>query len=228
MKRAVVLLLLIPLMGAAKKKAAAPPESALDRYVEEARMRSREAAPPQPGAVWVPESRVADMVMDPRASQVDDIVTILVVENATAVATGTTKTQRATSATAAVNALGGISKAAGPLANLAGMTGNQQIAGTGTTTRDVVINTTLTARVAAVMPNGNLIVEAYKDMQVNSERQSVLVRGIVRRADIGSNNIVRSDHLGQLEVHVNGKGVVGDAIKRPFFLYRLLLGLLPF
>jgi flagellar L-ring protein precursor FlgH len=34
--------------------------------------------------------------------------------------------------------------------------------------------------------------------------------------------------LVQLEVRINGKGVVNDAIKRPFFLYRLLLGLLPF
>ena len=56
----------------------------------------------------------------------------------------------------------------------------------------------------------------------------ITVRGIVRPADIASDNTVRSDRLGQLEVHVNGKGVVGDAIKRPFFLYRLLLGLLPF
>jgi flagellar L-ring protein precursor FlgH len=31
-----------------------------------------------------------------------------------------------------------------------------------------------------------------------------------------------------VRVIVNGKGVVGDAIKRPFFLYRILLGLLPF
>jgi hypothetical protein len=39
---------------------------------------------------------------------------------------------------------------------------------------------------------------------------------------------VRSDRLANLEIHVNGKGVVGDAIRRPHFLYRLLLGLLPF
>jgi flagellar L-ring protein precursor FlgH len=39
---------------------------------------------------------------------------------------------------------------------------------------------------------------------------------------------VRSDHVGQLELRVNGKGVVGDAIKRPFILWRLLLGILPF
>jgi flagellar L-ring protein precursor FlgH len=31
-----------------------------------------------------------------------------------------------------------------------------------------------------------------------------------------------------MEIRVNGKGVVGDAIRRPFFLYRLLLGILPF
>jgi hypothetical protein len=31
-----------------------------------------------------------------------------------------------------------------------------------------------------------------------------------------------------MEILVNGKGVVDDAVKRPFFLYRILLGLLPF
>ena len=30
------------------------------------------------------------------------------------------------------------------------------------------------------------------------------------------------------EVRINGKGVVNDAIRRPFILYRLLMGLLPF
>jgi hypothetical protein len=31
-----------------------------------------------------------------------------------------------------------------------------------------------------------------------------------------------------MEIQVNGKGVIGDSIRRPWFLYRLLLGLLPF
>src|SRR5207245_11142618 len=41
-----------------------------------------------------------------------------------------------------------ITKAAGPWANLAGVNGDTQLAGEGTTTRDVVISTTLTARVS--------------------------------------------------------------------------------
>ena len=31
-----------------------------------------------------------------------------------------------------------------------------------------------------------------------------------------------------ISLNIDGKGVVNDAIHRPFFLYRLLLGLLPF
>jgi flagellar L-ring protein precursor FlgH len=34
--------------------------------------------------------------------------------------------------------------------------------------------------------------------------------------------------LAELEVLVDGRGVVNDAVRRPNFLYRLLLGLLPF
>jgi len=90
------------------------------------------------------------------------------------------------------------------------------------------LSTTLTARITHVLPNGGLVVEASKDIQVNSEHQLITVRGVVRPADIDPTNSVQSDRLGQLEVHIDGKGVVNDAIKRPFFLYRLLLSLLPF
>ena len=141
---------------------------------------------------------------------------------------GTTKTQRTSSTKNTIAAAGGLTRAAGPLANLAGVSGDTQLAGQGTTSRSTTLSTTLTARVAHVLPNGALVVEATKDIQINSERQTITVRGVVRPADIDATNSVRSDRLGQLEVRVNGKGVVGDAVRRPFILYRLLLGLLPF
>jgi flagellar L-ring protein precursor FlgH len=79
-----------------------------------------------------------------------------------------------------------------------------------------------------VLPNGYLVVEGAKDVQVNSERQTVIVRGMVRPADLSPGNVVRSDRLAQLEVRINGKGIVNDAVRRPFILYRILLGLMPF
>lgn len=228
MKFLIGTLIVTAALWGAKKKPSEPPPSALDRYVTEAKARSATAPAGAPGSIWTPGSRLTDSFRDPRASMVDDILTILVVEKASAVSSGTTKTARTSSTQNSISALAGITKATGPWANLAGMSGNTQLAGQGTTSRDVVISTTLTARVAGVLPNGGMVVEASKDVDINSERQTITVRGVVRPADLLSDNTVRSDRLAQLEVRVNGKGVVGDAIKRPFILYRLLLGLLPF
>jgi len=202
--------------------------SPLDRYVQQATAVSAGAGAPTPGSAWFPGSRLADAARDVRASQVDDIVTILVVDNASAVVSGVTKTSRQSSTANSVSALAGVTRAAGPWANLTGTSGNTQLDGQGTTSRNVTLSTNLSARVTRVLPNGAMLVEATKDISINSERQTITVRGVVRPADIAADNTVGSDRLGDLEVRVNGKGVVGDAIRRPFILYRLLLGLLPF
>jgi len=223
-----VLALMGPLGAAKKKNPAAPAATPLDRYVAESEARSAETASTTPGSIWQAGSRLADAARDVRASQVDDVITIVVAENASAVTTGTTKTSRQSSAKNSVASLAGFTGTAGRLASLANVSGDTQLAGQGTTSRVTTLTTTLTARVTHVLPNGLLVVEASKDTQINSEHQLITVRGVVRPADIDPTNSVQSNRLAQLEVHVNGKGVVGDAIKRPFFLYRLLLGLLPF
>jgi flagellar L-ring protein FlgH len=220
-------LLLVSAAMAADKKKVPLPASPLDRYVQEAEARSAEAGVTTAGSIWQAGSRLADAARDVRASQVDDLLTVVVSEQASAVTTGTTKTQRTSSVNNNIAALAGLTKAAGPLANLTGISGDTQLAGQGTTSRVTTLSTTLTARVSHVLPNGALVIEASKDIQINSERQTITVRGVVRPSDVDATNSVISNRLGELEVRVNGKGVVGDAIKRPFFLYRLLLGLLP-
>jgi flagellar L-ring protein precursor FlgH len=224
-------MLLLPILcglATADKKPRGPQPTDLDRYVAEAKARSAEAAAASPGSIWQPGSRLADAARDVRASQIDDLLTIVVAEQASAVTSGTTKTQRTSSTKNSVTALAGITKSAGPWTNLANVSGDTQLAGQGTTSRSTTLSTTLTARVIYVLPNGGLVVEASKDMLINSEHQTITVRGVVRPADIDATNSVQSNRLGQLEIKVNGKGVVGDAIRRPFILYRLLLGLLPF
>ena len=72
------------------------------------------------------------------------------------------------------------------------------------------------------------LIEGAKNLQVNSEQQTITVRGIIRTADISTSNTVPSTQVADMEVRVNGKGVVGDAIRRPNILYRILMGLLPF
>jgi flagellar L-ring protein FlgH len=181
-----------------------------------------------PGSLYAPGDRYADLVRDLRAGQVGDIVTVLVADRASAVSSGKTSSSRKSDLTTNISALAGPVRAAGPLAKLAGISGQHSLDGQGSTTRDTSLSTTISLHVVAVTQAGNLVVQGTKQLGVNSERQIVTVRGVVRPADLSPTNTVASDRLAQLEIYVNGRGVVGDAIRRPFILYRILMGLLPF
>jgi flagellar L-ring protein FlgH len=234
MKTSISILLLLAISASAgvfnkKKKPEAETPSPLKQYVTEANQNnSASQAARAPGAIWSPNSIFANLGMDLKASRVDDLVTIVVLEKASAVATGDVKTQRASTAQSSIQAAGGITKAAGPWANLAKANTNTQLQGTGTTSRGTTLTATVSARVVNVLPNGYLVVEGVKRVQVNSENQVITVRGVVRPYDLDPTNSVPSDRVAQMEIQVNGKGVIGDSIRRPWFLYRLLLGLLPF
>ena len=232
MIRVTAALLLLPLAIFAddtpKKNSKKPPTpTGLDKYTAEAAKQALSATP-TPGAIWTPIAQFADVARDLKASQVNDLVTILVSESASAVTSGATQTSRKSSATSSITGLVGVKSPTGALANLLKTSGDQELNGSGSTSRQTAITTTMSARVVGLLPNGYLVIEGTKDVQVNSEFQTIIVRGVVRPADLASDNSVPSSRLAQVEIKLNGKGVVGDAIRRPNFLYRLLLGLLPF
>ncbi len=203
--------------------------SPIDRYIADA--EAHQAATVQsasPGSLYTTNGLLANTSRDLRGAQVDDIVTIVVSDQASAVSKGGTNSARKSSVKAGISSGFVPPAAAAKLATLAGATGDQSLAGSGETTRANTLSTTLSARVTHVLPNGNLVLEGIKNVSVNSETQSVKVRGVIRPVDVTALNTVRSDQVANLEVKINGQGVVNDAVKRPFILYRLLLGLLPF
>src|ERR1700742_4889888 len=81
------------------------------------------------GSLWTPYSRLTDVGSDLRAVQVDDLVTIVVNEQASAVATGDVKTSRVSSVKSSVSSLAGPKSAAGALANLAAANGDVELNG---------------------------------------------------------------------------------------------------
>jgi flagellar L-ring protein FlgH len=178
------------------------------------------------GSLYRAGAGFADLARDVKASAVGDLVTVLVSDRASALAKGTSNTSRKSSASSSIKGIAGLSNPS--LTNLLDLSGNQQLQGEGQTSRDMTLSTTITARVIQVTPGGNLYIEGIKDVGVNSEKQSVTLRGLVRPLDLSPANTVRSDQVANLDIQVNGKGVVGDAVRRPHFLYRLLMGLLPF
>jgi flagellar L-ring protein precursor FlgH len=157
---------------------------------------------------------------------VGDLVTVLVSDTASAVASGVSNTSRKASVAAGVTGVAGFTSPR--LSNLLNLSNNTQLQGQGQTSRATTITTTVTARVTQVDANGNLTIEGLKNIGVNSEKQTIVLRGVVRPVDLTAANTIRSDQVGSLTLQINGKGVVGDAIRRPNILYRILLGLLPF
>lgn len=179
-----------------------------------------------PGSLYAPGGRFADSTRDLRASEVGDIVTIVVNDSASALAKGATNTSRKTAAKSSITGLAGTSYP--ELANLLNLSGDQQLQGQGQTSRNMTLATTLSARVIQATPNGFLLIEGEKNIGINSEKQTIALRGLIRPTDLTVANTIRSDQIANLSIQVNGKGVVGDAVRRPHFLYRLILGLLPF
>ena len=181
-----------------------------------------------PGSLFSPSGRLSDATRDLRARDLGDLVTIIVSDRASAIAKGVTNTSRKSAAKNTITSLGGTLAAGSPLGALANIANDQQVQGQGQTSRDMTLSTTLSVKVVDVLANGTLVLEGSKDISINSEKQYIAVHGLIRPIDLTTSNTVRSDQVADLTIQVNGKGVVGDAIKRPFILYRILLGLLPF
>jgi flagellar L-ring protein precursor FlgH len=208
-----------------KKKEPAP--TPLEQYIIDANKRAASVTE-SPGSLWSAPATLSDMAADLRARSVDDMVTIIVDEQASAVSVGQTKTARTSSAKSAITAAAGQLSAASRVANLFNMNTNTSLDGEGTTSRQTTLTAMITARVTQVLPNGYLVIEGAKTVLVNSENQIITLHGVVRPTDLSDANTVQSGKVAELELQVNGRGVVNDAIHRPNFLYRLLLGLLPF
>ena len=107
------------------------------------------------------------------------------------------------------------------LDQLIGASSSSEFAGGGANTRTNSLNTTITATVTEVLPNGNLVVEASRFVKVNEEEEQLTLRGTIRRYDIGPRNDVLSTDVADVQIHYGGKGVIGSNLK-PGFLFRLV------
>jgi flagellar L-ring protein precursor FlgH len=79
----------------------------------------------------------------------------------------------------------------------------------------------MTARVAEVLPSGDLVVEGVREVDINGDRQILVLTGVVRVADIDPSNIVESSSIGQLRIRYFGQGLIKDNLK-PGWLIRVL------
>ena len=86
----------------------------------------------------------------------------------------------------------------------------------------------MTGTVVATLSTGALVVEAERSLTMNNERQTVILRGIVRGGDIAPDNSLLSNQLSNLELELKGKGVISDGTRPPNVIMRVLLRIVGF
>lgn len=76
------------------------------------------------------------------------------------------------------------------------------------------VNYRITAEIVDIMPNGNLVLEARKEIKTNDDKWQYTLTGICRFADVGSNNTVQSENIADLTITKQQNGKVFDSTKR--------------
>lgn len=173
-----------------------------------------EPAPPQTaGSLWT-ESR-GGMFVDMKGRTVGDIITVVIIENASATKEATTETDRTSTMSAGITSLLGLERNIGSItgmdpAALVDAKATNDFKGGGKTKRKENLVATLTTQVVEVLPNGNLKIAGNKTVTVNNEMQIVKLSGIVRAADVSPRNIVDSKNILNARIAYVGEGVISD------------------
>jgi flagellar L-ring protein precursor FlgH len=164
------------------------------------------------GSLWAPGNTLGDLSTDYKAKKLNDTINILVAVQTTAAQSGDSSYQRTMQTSSAITGLAGALKTTGmnPLLNANSAT---SLKGSGATDTNTTFQTSLTGQVIAVLPSGNLVVEAQRKIFMNNQHEDVTVRGVVRPNDIGPSNTVSSASLSNLEIEMKGKGIIADSTR---------------
>jgi flagellar L-ring protein precursor FlgH len=210
-------------VAANEKKAEKPPKPS-DNYDELflrylAQARATADTTPNPGNLWM-----AGLGDDLRARRLNDLVTVRVVEIVTAQGSADSSLDKDSSASASLTNLFGLETKfpswLDPTSLVAGSS-NTEFAGGGSTSRTGSLTASITARVAEVLPNGDLALEGVREVDINGDRQIIVLTGVVRQVDIGPGNVVPSTAIGQMRIRYFGRGLIKDNLQ-PGWLVRVL------
>jgi flagellar L-ring protein precursor FlgH len=191
-----------------KKKS---PDDSRAKYL--ARVQSGQVAPPalSPGSIWVDSGPLASLSADYKARIVGDVITITVAQGLTSSNTGAVSAARTFNTSSGVDSLPFVKSSVAQ--TLLGLHSADTLAGKSQAASATTVSTTLAGRVVAVLASGNLVVEAERVIDMNHEKQTIVLRGIVRPGDIGPGNMIASNSVSDLELEIKGKGVISNGVR---------------
>lgn len=126
---------------------------------------------------------------------------------------------------AAGSSLGGPGRILDAAANNLGQSAtNTTFTGEGKLTQNSTLDSYMSVLVKQILPNGNLVLEGTKTVQVNGEKQDFRVSGYVRPEDVINNQVV-SGKVANARIEMIGNGTFRRSQKSGF-LQKLFGGIL--
>lgn len=175
------------------------------------------------GVMWSDSGPLHTLMRDKRAFRVNDLLTIRIAESTSATQAAGTELDKSSSASGGASTLFGLEdpNAGSGSFNLGSLLSTEfssAFSGDGSTSRNNSMSARLTARVARVLPNGDLVVAGQKTVMINRERQVLTLVGSVRYLDVDAANQVPSDQVGELTVRLWGQGEIDDTVRQGWFM----------
>ncbi len=169
----------------------------------------------QPNSLWRPGSRA--FLKDQRASEVGDIVTVVIEFQEKAKISNTTSRSRTAGEDSSMTSLLGyeaglsaiLPDAVNPL-SLIDLDSNSSTLGAGSVDRDEEIKLRVAAVITQILPNGNLVLAGRQEMRVNFEVRELQVTGLIRPEDITSTNTISYDQIAEARISYGGRGHISD------------------
>jgi len=163
---------------------------------------------PANGAIFQASRGYAPLTSGNRAAIVGDLLTIVLVERTQAAKTSTANTGR--------NGSIGLSPpVSGPLAlfssNDFNMGGQSAFDGKGQAAQSNLLTGEVSVTVAAVYPNGTMLVRGEKQLRLNQGDEFIRLSGLVRQVDIGADNRIASTRVANAQITYTGKGDIARA-----------------
>jgi flagellar L-ring protein FlgH len=174
------------------------------------------APPPAPpaianGGIFQATDGYAALYEGARAHRVGDPLTIVLVEQTSASKSSSSKLDSS-------GGLGLVPPSTGPLSLFkpsdASASSTRNFNGKGAADQSNSLSGEVSVTVAAVYPNGTMLVQGQKRVTLNRGDEFLQIKGIVRTADISADNRVLSTRVADARIAYTGKGDVARASRQ--------------
>lgn len=166
-------------------------------------------------SLWREGSRA--FFKDQRASEVGDILTVIInIDDEAELSNSTSRTRTNSENLGATNMFGlenqfnqWFSGTVTP-GSLVDLDSSTNAVGTGSVDREEEINLRVAAIVTQTLPNGNMVLYGRQELRVNFEVRELVVGGVIRPTDITASNTITYDQMAEARIAYGGRGQLMD------------------